>query len=390
MSESAEAFVQIINTLSYQGKNVGVYTPLTNLTFFLGAGFSKSWEPKYPTGTELFSFNIEKYSDDLYEFIDNIGFTGLKKFDFSSFKDVAYQLSMQKKYPAIRSRYIDLYNISMIENEISAVITKRFQEIVPINYIAKRNEKLQLPEKPTDNQKNIVEFFRWMNDHFTGDGDGIPEGVRPHFITTNYDFLIESIYDTILGQDDTQLNYTYRGFTPFTTNGGKNARTVFKHWLVQNLIKINGGFEIYDDSNGGFALDYRIKTEKELKTNAPVLIVPNREQDYTGNYFQTIFPKAVRLLQDSTILVIVGYSLPEEDALLRILLRQFAEENADGSEKIIFFINPMKEAEQDEKLKRVFPYHDYSKHRYNIFTYSGFFTDWVSEVLDLIKANHEQ
>jgi hypothetical protein len=33
----------------------------------------------------------------------------------------------------------------------------------------------------------------------------------------------------------------------------------------------------------------------------------------------------------------VGYSLPEEDTLLRLLLRQFAEENVDGSEKIIFY-----------------------------------------------------
>jgi len=378
--DSAQAFIRKVQAGSYKDKPLGVLVPLTNITFFLGAGFSKSWDISYPTGSELFTFEADQYSDDLFEFIDNIGLGGFgKKFDFSTFKDMAYQLSMQKKYPALRSRYMNLYNINLIENEINYVITKRFQELATINYVKKFNEKLALPTTPSRSQRNIAEFFRWMNDQLIGD-TGMPEGVRPHFITTNYDFLVESILDEILAPDDTHLLYAYRGFTPLKTNGVKTPRAVFKHWLVQSLIKINGGFEIYKDANG-FSVNYTTKSDEQLKKNAPVLIVPNREQDYTGIYFQTIFTKAIRVLQESKILVIVGYSLPEEDALLRLLIRQFAEENVDGSEKTIFYITPMTEQEQLDKLQSVFPYHSVQRQRYSLFIYSGYFNDWVDSIV---------
>ena len=90
------------------------------------------------------------------------------------------------------------------------------------------------------------------------------------------------------------------------------------------------------------------------------------------------------VLQLRQLRVIVGYSLPEEDALLRILLRQFAEENVDGTHKIIFFINPMSENEQLEKLESVFPYHKRTRERYNLIPYSGTFNDWVKGVMGKI------
>ncbi len=377
--KSSVIFSELIKSFSYKDKPYDTLTPLTNITFFLGAGFSKSWDIRYPTGSDLFSLTIDKYSDELYEFVDNIGFDGMAKFDLPKFKDMAYQLSMQKKYPSIRSRYIDIYNIAKIENEINAVITKRFKEIAVLNYVEKAADKLKLTRQPTSDQLNIIEFFRWINDQSTGD-NGVPQGLRNHFVTTNYDFLIESILDESLPSDDSHLLYTYRGFTPSKTNGASPLRTVFKHWLVQSLIKINGGFEIFKHGND-FVIDYRVKTDQQLKDNAPILIFPNREQDYTGDYFQTIFPKAIRTLQESKVLVIVGYSLPEEDALIRLLLKQFAEENVDGSGKAIFYVDPMAEKEQLAKLESVFPYHRQHKERYNIFPYTGFFTNWINEII---------
>lgn len=35
-------------------------------------------------------------------------------------------------------------------------------------------------------------------------------------------------------------------------------------------------------------------------------MLPSHEQDYQQKYFQTNFPKAIRLLQESIVLVIVG------------------------------------------------------------------------------------
>jgi hypothetical protein len=94
--ESPNAFVQLIKSASYEDKELGALVPLTNVTFFLGAGFSKSWDSRYPTGYELFSMEASKYSDDLTDFIDSLGFNAKGKLNFADFKDIAYQVSMQK------------------------------------------------------------------------------------------------------------------------------------------------------------------------------------------------------------------------------------------------------------------------------------------------------
>ncbi len=288
---------------------------------------------------------------------------------------MSYYLSMQKKYSALKSRYLDTYNISKIENEINFVITKRFDSICKLNYLDMSNGKMKF-DNINDLQENILKFFSWIHKQTTGE-NSIPEGLRPHFITTNYDFLVESILDMIIGEDDSYSFYTYRGISPDKINNIKPP-IMYNHWLVNSLIKINGGFEIYK-SNIGYNLDYTFKSDDRLKEQAPTLILPNREQDYTGKYFQEIFPKAVRTLHESKILVIVEYSLPEEDALLRFLLRQFAEENVDLTEKFIFYISTTDEDEQYEKLCTVYPYLN-SSLRERIITYSGTFNSWIEEV----------
>ncbi|SHL58285.1 hypothetical protein SAMN05444267_102086 [Chryseobacterium polytrichastri] len=99
-----------------------------------------------------------------------------------------------------------------------------------------------------------MRFFGWIHKQTTGE-NVIPEGLRPHFITTNYDFLIESILDMIIGADDSYSFYTYRGISPDTINNIKPPTIMYNHWLVNSLIKINGGFEIFKSSNG-YNLDY--------------------------------------------------------------------------------------------------------------------------------------
>jgi hypothetical protein len=380
---SSKIFQKLVKERSYKDKDYSNLISLTNMTFFLGAGFSKSWDLGYPTGQELFSLDRDDISDDFLEFLLSIGYTDLSNIGFNEFKEIAYQISMQKKYPSLRRRYIDEYNLEIIENEISSIITKRFNKLVPLNYIEDASYKLKLEQSQNQNQINIVSFFKWLESHTTGDTDQIPEGLRINFITTNYDFLIESILDETLGADDTHLIYAYRGFTPKTTNKIKTPTTVHRHWLVQNLIKLNGGFEIFGSDEQGFNVDYTKKSALDLDRKAPTLILPNREQDYTGKYFQTIFPKAVRTLQETKILVIVGYSIPDEDALIRLLLRQFAEENVDGTEKVIFFIDMMNEETQIQKLESVFLYHKIARKRYNIIPFEGTFNEWINEIIAL-------
>jgi hypothetical protein len=377
--DTIEVFLELVKAYSYKGKSSDRLIPLTNLTFFMGAGFSKSWDITSPTGMELFTFKVSDYSDDLTDFLRSNGYISESEIDFSIFKDLCYQISMQLKYPSLRKRYFDEVNLLMLQNELKSCIFKRFKQITQLSNYNYSTTKLQLPNI-TDSQKDIIKFFYWLKDNQTGDNNYLPEGLRVNYLSTNYDYIIETILDYTLADENHTL-FSYRGFTPISINGLKPPIIVHDHWLVDNLIKINGGFEIVQRLDG-YHIDYQSRTDEEVIANPPIIMLPNREQDYTDSYFQEIFPKAIRVLQESSVLVIVGTSLPEEDSLLRILIRQFAEERVDLTRKYIFYISP--EASLD-KLKTVFPYLADKKISRNVFVYSGTFNDWIKEINTKIK-----
>ena len=76
-----------------------------------------------------------------------------------------------------------------------------------------------------------------------------------------------------------------------------------------------------------------------MQASPPILILPSREQDYTDPYFRAIFSKAVRVLRETRVLIIVGYSMPREDALILFILRQLAESVEYTHGKYIFCID---------------------------------------------------
>ena len=53
---ASEAFHRIVTRHSSQGN---ASSGLVNVTFFVGAGFSKTWDTTSPTGNELFTFPKE-------------------------------------------------------------------------------------------------------------------------------------------------------------------------------------------------------------------------------------------------------------------------------------------------------------------------------------------
>ena len=65
-SAATQQFMSLVKRFSYrQGPRIQS-VGLTNFTFFAGAGFSKSWDPKAPTGSELFTLKpdlIERVAD---------------------------------------------------------------------------------------------------------------------------------------------------------------------------------------------------------------------------------------------------------------------------------------------------------------------------------------
>ncbi|MEE3934321.1 SIR2 family protein [Pseudomonas viridiflava] len=243
--------------------------------------------------------------------------------------------------------------------------------------------KLELPGGLTRSQKSILKFFGIIRRSGDGSG-GVTEGIRANYVSTNYDNVIETVLDNCLGLDDSYSFYAYRGVTPSLYSGGLPSVIIHDNWIVSNLLKINGGFEIFKEGSE-FEFDYRrTRSDAQLRKNPPQLMLASREQDYTQAYFHSMFPKVVRLLQESKVLVIVGYSMPEEDALLRLIIKQFAEDRADGARKIIFYIDICDAGSQLEKLNSVFP-HVEGGHGVTVIPFSGPFGEWCASVVKIYK-----
>jgi len=221
----------------------------------------------------------------------------------------------------------------------------------------------------SDHQDHIVRLIGTILD--MGHGGKRATRVRPHFLTTNYDFVLETLLDAHLGANgDPLFLYAYRGFTPTKIKSVPHVRVAFDHTLAFNLLKLNGGLEVWEDGPN-FCLDYTQKRAAQTGQR-PKLILPSREQDYSDRYVVELFRKSVRVLRESQALVIVGYSLPEEDALLRFLLRQFAESAEDSHEKFIFLIDI---DPQVKRLEGLYKHHEHLGPP--IHAYAGSFGDFA-------------
>ena len=119
-------------------------------------------------------------------------------------------------------------------------------------------------------------------------------------------------------------------------------------------------------------MDFRKRSVKETVAQPPILMLPSREQNYSHPYFAAVFPKAVRIMRESRVLVIVGYSLPPEDALIRFILRQFAEEREDAAGKYLFYVDLV---DHKARLTEIFPWLEELKVP-KVFGYTGSFADF--------------
>lgn len=379
---AVQTFVEVVNALTYKNGPDAAAAPLRNLTFWVGAGFSKAWNAKFPTSAELFHISGHEADRiaDPGAMERTFGIDMFEGLDFDRVRALVYQLDMQARYPDVRSRYVDEQNIKAIRSALAAALVSRFVEITGMQPFDRDTAKFRI-EDPTPEQQEIIAFFNDL-EHRDDGSQEVVEGLRTHFISTNYDNVIETILDNIIGEDDSTFIYGYRGVSPVEIEGMQPAKVMHDHWLVRQLIKINGGFEIlrYGD---GFVFNYNNRTPAEIATNPPVVMLPSREQDYSDNYFRAIFPKAVRLLRETTVLVIVGYSLPEDDALMRFIIRQFAEEAEDGREKILFYVDPSDNSTKRDRLETVFPLRNGCYP--TVVPFNGTFNEFVSQYLHAQK-----
>jgi hypothetical protein len=371
MDQTLKKFIQVTESLSHKTH----LTPLSNISFILGAGFSKSWDSKYPLGTELFSISNSslRKTTILEEFL--IGHLGTTKINFNIFKDIVYSLNMQLKYSFIKTRYIDTQAAQFLLNELRKIVVLEFNNRILTNKWNFANGKFNYNVKLNKEQHLIIKFFRWLGnlDRITGD-KGFPEGVRFNCLTTNYDFLIEAIIDSGLPSDDSIFNYQYRGFIPSKINGQLDNVMVQDHYNNMSIIKLNGGFELFNGIDG-IEIDYVYKDSQLNHIKSPVIMLPSREQDYQSHYFSEILQKSIRILQETKVLVIIGYSMPEEDSIVRFILKQFAEDTSDLVNKYIFYIDKMAKKEQFEKINNLFPGIKNTNISINLF--SGSLKNWL-------------
>ena len=377
-SDAVASFVTLAEGLRFAEGEGAPRRRLTNFTFWVGAGFSKSWKPNAPIGNKL--FRLKRTLEE--PFVDPVvmsrlfgldSFTGLSP---NELRKVIYQLNLYERHPEVRPRYIDEQNLQLCHRALRAAVLRRYRKLTQLDYFDANQGKFSTSLGLTPSQEEIVWFFTYLINASDGSQAQV-EGVRTHFVTTNYDFVIEAILDRVMGPSDSALLHTYRGFTPNRIVQQPNPVPVHQHWFGWNLLKINGGFEIYEDGTG-YELDYSWQSNKALRTRPPVLMLPSREQDYSHAYFRQVFPKAVRLLRESTVLVLVGYSFPEDDALARFVLRQFAEEPEDAREKCIFYVDPNSKAEKRKALASVFP-SDEDGSPMPFIPYKGTFEDFATE-----------
>jgi hypothetical protein len=193
---AAQAFKELVIGNSSRGKGANA---LMNVTFFMGAGFSKTWDTKSPTGNELFTFPKEFIESlaaeiEIDELLTQPGYPTLDDTAPSKFKELLYNLSMQLKYPGIRTRYMDENSLNYVISEIKALVQQRFEAVTTLNHYAVDQNKFLLPPKLTNDQSDILRFFQWLSEQQRQDR-GVAHGVHTDFLSTNYDYVLETILD---------------------------------------------------------------------------------------------------------------------------------------------------------------------------------------------------
>ena len=76
VSEAATSFMELVEKFDYQQAHGLKSHGLTNLTFWAGAGFSKSWDPKAPVSKDLFTLKtgLIEHAADTFAFSRIFGF----------------------------------------------------------------------------------------------------------------------------------------------------------------------------------------------------------------------------------------------------------------------------------------------------------------------------
>jgi hypothetical protein len=177
---------------------------------------------------------------------------------------------MNGKYPEVSGRYYDRGSIRHLRAALRAVVQRNFESRCRVNFLQEGAQRFSAGPLSAE-QEAIVGLFEGLGRQVEACA-GLAQGLRTHFVTTNYDFVIETILDRVDGNGGV-FDALHHGFTPRRIPGDDGSRPVTEHWLARNLLKLNGGFEIVPGIEG-YALDYRRPPPRRWSRSRPSSCCP--------------------------------------------------------------------------------------------------------------------
>ena len=301
------------------------------IVVFCGAGFARAWSVRSPLAKNLFNVPTAAFEnrESLYRLLEYLrkGSTGQLTQD--DLKDINTFLDLCNQHNFLLGSLMDRYSPQKLKFELSRAIKDHFRAIHYINYLKDGTESLPVKSRKSLHRKPIIQFLSQLL-HDRCEFSEEHSGVDLCFVTTNYDFFVESwIQESV---DEPIFDLLYRGFTPTHVNGNVNTQYLMNNPFGLKLYKLNGGFEITETVDG-YAIDYRNTT-----TN-PVMILPSNYQDYGSDYFKCVFDKAALAFSRADLVLFVGYSFPVEDILIRRLVAKLSEDQRPEEKKLVVCVN---------------------------------------------------
>ncbi|HCL5585698.1 TPA: hypothetical protein N2N46_001987 [Citrobacter freundii] len=131
---------------------------------FLGAGFSKAWDEKYPLSDQVFSLSkeeAENYSDkfkffSLFESF-NLNLhseTVSEKERAGVFKSFKYNLDVYRRYPSLLPSHLDKQTLDYFERQVKNYIKNKFVRLLPLSEF-----KLDSKGAARKHKDDIIRFF---------------------------------------------------------------------------------------------------------------------------------------------------------------------------------------------------------------------------------------
>ncbi|MEB7878571.1 SIR2 family protein [Klebsiella oxytoca] len=283
---------------------------------FLGAGFSKAWDDKYPLSDDVFSISAEEASENhsSYGFLSLFEELNLKwhpesvdkKLRASVFKNFKFNLDIYRRYPSLLPSYLDKQTLDFFEKQVKLFIKSKFSTLLP-------SSELSLSRRGSSrvHKSNMVRFFKGLDKLTTG----------LDVITTNYDIVIDKILKEAIPNKTLVRGFPvhYNNVVQCPKKGGVG------------LYKLNGGFEVVPQGET-FKIDYDSLNSKDI---CPNIILPSNEQDYGDKYFKSVFLKSSSQLRMADMLIFIGYSFPSEDHIIQFLLKTFMDSENKEKEALI-------------------------------------------------------